>query len=70
MKEQNSSSPEPTDEDDSLQQIANEELGETDQVKEEGIAAIKEWITTQDNQAYTQLGIKYICLIEFNLKIK
>ena len=65
MKEQNSS-PQPIDEeedDDSLQGIAKEELGETEQAKEEGIAAIKDWITTQDNQAYTQLGAVFNYLL-------
>ena len=72
MKEQNSS-PEPTDEeedDDSLQGIAKEELGETEQAKEEGIAAIKDWITTQDNQAYTQLGAVFsYLLLKFKIQL-
>ena len=45
---------------DSLREIAKEELGETDEIREEGIASIKEWIESHENQTFLQWGIQII----------
>ena len=45
---------------DSLRKIAKEELGETDEIREEGIASIKEWIESHENQTFLQWGIRII----------
>ena len=41
---------------DILREIAKEELGKTEQIGQEGIASIKQWIQSQENETFLQLG--------------
>ena len=47
---------------DILREIAKEELGKTEQIGQEGIASIKQWIQSQENETFSQWGI-YIQII-------
>lgn len=46
---------------------AREELGETDEAREEGVKAIKEWIKTHKND-YTSFGKDHSRFQRINLK--
>ena len=41
---------------DNLREIAKEELGETEQIRQEGIDLIKQWIQSQENETFLQWG--------------
>ena len=41
---------------DILREIAKEELGETEQIRQEGIDLIKQWIQSQENETFLQWG--------------
>ena len=45
---------------DILREIAKEELGETELIRQEGIDSIKQWIQSQENETFLQWGTRII----------